>query len=348
LLFENGDVTGVRVQELESGESLNLKARLVINAAGAWCDRLRMQVGGDARLRPLRGSHLVFDYADLPCAEAVAFFHPDDRRAVFLVPWDGRVLLGTTDIDHSADLDTEPRCTAEEAEYLLRGVNFLFPGLNLNREQAVASYAGVRPVVSSGQQVNPSSESREHALWQEKGLLSITGGKLTTFRKTAFEVLDAVRKQWPQMPALDHAAPALAPVNAPSYHPKLSGGALKRLYARYGQVADEMLAHCPPEQFERIENTDYLWAELVWAAQHEAVVHLQDLLLRRTRLGFILRDGGVSLLPTIAELCQAHLGWDDARWKLEAKAYALQWQANYAPIPAAESRAATEHEVEHE
>lgn len=331
LLFADSQVCGVRVQNRETGASLNIRARLVINAAGAWCDRLRAQVGGEMRLRPLRGSHLVFDFADLPCAEAIAFFHPDDGRAVFIVPWEDRVLLGTTDLDHKTDLDMEPRCTEEEADYLIRAAVFLFPGLPLRVSQAVASYAGVRPVVSSGNGVKPSDESREHALWQEKGLLSITGGKLTTFRTTALEVLNAARQQLGEFPMQPTSTEILTPVDIPEGHKGLSPAMVRRLYGRYGQAADTLLAQAQTEQLKPIANTSYLWAELAWAAGNEAVEHLGDLLLRRCRLGFLLPDGGVSLLPEIRALCQPVLGWDDARWETEARDYRREWQRFYAP-----------------
>ncbi len=331
LQLDKGVVCGVRVRDRLSGSDYRLNARLVINAAGAWCDRLRMQVGGETRLRPLRGSHLVFDYADLPCAQAVGFFHPKDGRPVFAVPWDGRVLLGTTDLDHEDDLDSEPRCTQAEADYLVEGARFMFPALSLSVEDAVASYAGVRPVIGSGNSVKPSDESREHGLWQEKGLLSITGGKLTTFRTTALEVLAAARRQLPGMPTCNPDALILAPITVPPKPAGMEAFAFHRLYARYGQQADRILSEASDKELERIPTTDYLWAELSWAAKHEAVMHLQDLMLRRTRLGLLLRDGGQGLLDQVRERCQPLLGWDDARWESEAQDYCLQWQRNYAP-----------------
>ncbi len=330
LMFDEGQVAGVRVKDMLSGEDHPLYARLVINAAGAWCDRLRLQVGGQVSIRPLRGSHLVFDYADLPCAQAVSFFHAEDGRPVFAVPWDGRVILGTTDLDHDGDLDAEPRCSLEEAEYLLRAINDMFPRNPLSLEQAIASYAGVRPVIASGKALNPSEESREHALWQEKGLLSITGGKLTTYRTTALEVLQAAAEQIPEADKLDAEAPILASTR-PVRHASLGALSARRLLGRYGAAVHDMLAQADEADLQPIRDTQYLWIELRWAAQHEAVMHLQDLMLRRTRLGLVLSDGGVGLLPRVRELCQAALGWDDQRWELEAGEYQRQWQANYAP-----------------
>lgn len=330
LLFEGGRVSGVRIVDRITGNAFEARASLVINAAGAWCDRLRMQVGGKVRIRPLRGSHLVFDYADLPCAQAVSFFHPGDKRPVFAVPWEGRVIVGTTDLDHDSDLDKEPRCTAEEEKYLLDAINYLFPRNRLTPAQVIASYAGVRPVIASGENVDPSEESREHALWIEKGLLSVTGGKLTTYRTTALEVLEAAADQLPALQRLNPDAPILAPVET-QRHSRLAAHAIRRLTGRYGVAVHHMLNEAEACELESVPDTPYYWLELRWAAQHEAVMHLQDLMLRRTRLGFVLDDGGMQLMPEIRKLCQPVLGWDDARWDLEVNDYRRQWQSNYSP-----------------
>ncbi len=339
LVFNDGTVRGLLVNDRLTGDVHRINSKLVINAAGAWCDRLRMQVGGVTTLRPLRGSHLVFDYADLPCALAVSFFHPGDGRPVFAVPWEGSVVLGTTDLDHDGDLDTEPRCSLEEAEYLLDAINFMFPQRKLGLEHVLASYAGVRPVIGSGENVDPSSESREHALWLEKGLLSITGGKLTTFRTTALEVLGAASELLPELKRLDANARILAEVN-PTVHTELSSQAVKRLYGRYGQYASQMLATASGDELKPVLNTPFLWLELRWAAEHEAVMHLQDLMLRRTRLGFVLGDGGLGLMDKVRTHCQPVLAWDDRQWELEENEYRRQWHANYAPPMREESASA--------
>lgn len=330
LLFKDGAVCGLMVKDRIQGDEHRVNARLVINAAGAWCDRLRMQVGGQTRIRPLRGSHLVFDYADLPCAQAVSFFHKKDGRPVFAVPWEGSVILGTTDLDHEADLDIEPRCSLQEAEYLLDAINYMFPQRKLGLEHVIASYAGVRPVIGSGGNVNPSDESREHALWVEKGLLSITGGKLTTFRTTALQVLEAASSLLPELKRLDNNARILAEVK-PLPHSGLGYQAVKRLYGRYGQCASQMLSDATADELKPVLHTPFLWLELRWAARHEAVMHLQDLMLRRTRLGFVLPDGGMGLMEKIRAHCQSALGWDDRQWELEVNHYQRQWESYYAP-----------------
>ncbi len=330
LIIENDRVVGARAQDRAGNGTYEIRARLVINAAGAWCDHLRLQVGGPAKLRPLRGSHLIFEYADVPAAQAITLFHPDDGRPVFVVPWEGKVLVGTTDLDHAAGLDTEPHCTKEEAEYLLRALKYLMPGREIRLGQAISAWAGVRPVISSGMNVAPSKESREHALWDEKGLLTVTGGKLTTYRTTALQVLTAARKKLPNLPEVGSDSRILDEVH-PKSHPGLTQNQVQRLYGRYGADAEKMLAESSAEDLQPIEGTPYLWAELAWSARREAILHLQDLLLRRLRIGLLRRDGGAALLPRLRSLCQSMLGWDDVRWQREERDYLNVWRAHYAP-----------------
>ncbi len=330
LIIENDRVVGVRAQDRAGSGTHEIRAKLVINAAGVWCDRLRLQVGGQPKLRPLRGSHLIFEYADVPAAQAITLFHPDDGRPVFVVPWEGKVLVGTTDLDHSGDLDTEPHCTKQEAEYLLKALRYLMPGQPVKLGQAISAWAGVRPVISSGTDVAPSKESREHALWDEKGLLTITGGKLTTYRTTALQLLEAARAKLPEIGELNSDARILDEVH-PADHPGVTQAEVQRLYGRYGAEAEKLLAETALQDLQPIEGTPYLWAELAWSAEREAIVHLQDLLLRRLRIGLLVRDGGAALLPRVRTLCQSRLGWDDVRWQREERDYLTVWRSHYAP-----------------
>ena len=175
-----GRVTGLALRDTESDRVISISARFVINATGAWTDRLREQAGGTARIRPLRGSHLVLPQWRLPLPQAVSKPHPWDGRPVFALPWEGATVVGTTDEDHEPSLDDEPRITSEEAAYLMAFLHDLFPSLGISHEDVVSCFAGVRPVIASGE-ADPSKESRDHVVWEENGLVTVTGGKLTTF-----------------------------------------------------------------------------------------------------------------------------------------------------------------------
>ncbi len=166
-----GQVCGAVVRDVsgESDREAEVRARAVINAAGVWADQLRGQVGRTPRLRPLRGSHLVFQASRLPLTRAVTFLHPRDGRPVFVLPWEGAVIYGTTDVDQGQNLVTDPAISSAEAEYLMDGLRFVFPGLELTFDDVIATFAGIRPVVDTGK-ANPSKESREHVLWEENGL----------------------------------------------------------------------------------------------------------------------------------------------------------------------------------
>jgi glycerol-3-phosphate dehydrogenase len=329
-------VTGVRLRDLAAGgqdrgesREVDVYARVVVNATGAWADNLREQVGAPPRIRPLRGSHLVFPAWRLPVAQAVSFLHPIDHRPVFLFPWEGVTLVGTTDVDHDQPLDEEPRIGPGEVAYLIAAVESQFPSLGLTVDDVISTFAGVRPVIGTGK-ADPSAESRDHVVWQEAGLLTVTGGKLTTFRLIALDVLDAVRHALPDLPPLDRDVPVLDPVDVPL--PGVNGlddAARRRLLGRYGADAPRLVEAAEAGELECIPGTDTLWAEVRWAARDEGVVHLDDLLLRRVRLGHLLPDGGRALLPAIRVVAQPELGWDDARWAEEEAGYLELWQSSY-------------------
>ncbi len=324
LRTRTGRVCGVVLRDVsgEGGRQVEVQARVVINATGAWADGLRGQVGEKPRLRPIRGSHLVFSCARLPLTRAVTFLHPASGIPVFAVPWEGAVVFGTTDVDHRSGLDTDPTISGVEEEYLLSALQHVFPALKLTAADVVSTYSGLRPVIDTGK-ADPSKESREHALWEENGLLTVSGGKLTTFRVMARQSLKAVRRRLGALP-FDPETPVLDPIPAeadaligPS---KLTAAQRLRLLARYGSAAAPLFAEAPSD-LEPICGTQYLWAELRQAARAEGVVHLDDLLLRRVRLGLLVPNGGLDQIGRIRGLVQAELGWEDARWQAEVDAY---------------------------
>ncbi|MEW6046533.1 MAG: glycerol-3-phosphate dehydrogenase/oxidase, partial [Bacillota bacterium] len=196
----SGRVEGVAVRDLLTGRTAEVKARVVVNAAGIWADEVRAWLGRAPRLRLLRGSHLVFPAWRLPVSQGINLFHPVDGRPLYVLPWDGVTLVGTTDLDYEGELAAEPAITPAELDYLLTAANYLFPSLGLSEKDVLATFSGVRGVVGTGRK-DPSRESREHAIWAE-GIITVAGGKLTTFRILA---LDALRRALEQLgpPRLD-------------------------------------------------------------------------------------------------------------------------------------------------
>ncbi|MCJ8502346.1 glycerol-3-phosphate dehydrogenase/oxidase [Desulfatitalea alkaliphila] len=322
-----GKVAGVTVQDVETRETRPLETAAVINATGCWADGLHPQDHGKRQLRPLRGSHLIFPREALPVQCAVSFMHPADQRAMFVVPWEGVVLVGTTDLDHNDDLDMEPAITPAEADYLIEGVRALFPSLGLSLNRCIASIAGLRPVIGSGGQRAPSEESREHDIWVDNGLVTIAGGKLTTYRRLA---LDAIKAAQPFLPPIERPAadsPGFTTPAAPPPPPvELAQETWQRLWSRYGHGAIALVENASPDTLQPIPGTGTLWAELPYAAKHEWVRHLEDLLLRRVRIGLLLPDGGRRHIDRIGRLCRPALGWSWRHWRRERRQYLLRRQ----------------------
>ena len=222
-----------------------------------------------------------------------------------------------------------------EVDYLLAACAQQFPAAQIGRADVLSSWAGVRPVVADGQPATagkkPSDEKREHALWVEPGCVTLAGGKLTTFRLLALEVLQACAG-FVGRPVEDAGSAVFASTPALPL-PGLSTAQQRRLAGRYGRALPQVAELLAQLGQATVGATETLWAELAFAAEHELVLHLDDLLLRRTRLGLLLAHGAAAELPRIRELCQARLGWDDPRWVREQQNYLDLWQRCYS-LPA--------------
>jgi len=327
---DQGDVAGVRLQDTETHLTQKLATRAVINATGCWAEKLHPSPDPHKHLRPLRGSHLVFPSEVLPLNEGFGFLHPLDHRSVFIIPWEGAVIVGTTDLDHKQDLNLEPAISDAEISYLIEGVNAIFPSLDLTMDKCIAAFAGVRPVLSEGKRP-PSEESREHVVWVDQGLVTVTGGKLTTFRRLAWDALKAAKPFLPPgaLPERNDSIFAKVP-QVPLKNYGLSQTVWRRLYGRYGDAANAMIQGAVPEDLTLIPGTPTLWAELAYAARHEQIRHLDDLLLRRVRIGLLTPFGGKKYFKRIQKLCQDILPWDRRRWKAEINRYTDLWHHAHA------------------
>jgi len=332
LLRTDGRVTGVLAEDTETGQQHRFRSRAVAQATGAWAEQLPHQAWGE-HIRPLRGSHLLLPAWRLPVAYAVSFMHAADGRLVFVFPWEGATVVGTTDLDHHEPLAQEAHISNEEVDYLLAAITQVFPGAQVQASDVLSTWAGVRPVVSArGSRKRPSAESREHALWVEPGCVTLAGGKLTTFRPLALDVLRACA-QFVGRPMDRRQAPVFSAEPLPPSSPWLSKPALRRLHGRHGRRLAGVLQVLASIGGDCVGATRTLWAEVAWAAENELVLHLDDLLLRRTRLGLLLARGGQAELPRIRALCQSRLGWSDARWQQEQADYLALWQRCYS-LPA--------------
>jgi len=324
LLREEGRVAGAVLRDGIEGGSHTVRARVTVDATGAWSGALH---GKGPRLRPLRGSHLILPAWRLPLSQAVSLMHPHDGRPVFAYPWEGTTLVGTTDLDHAQPMTMEARITRAELDYLLAALRMQFPGLGIVESDVLSTFAGVRPVIAGGH-AEASREGREHSVWSEDGLVAVAGGKLTTFRAIALDALKLVRAQLPDWRDELKPCRVFAPL-PPAHDGRLPVGMLRRLQGRHGAAAGALLAAAGEDELALIAGTETAWAELRWAARAEAVQRLDDLLLRRTRLGLQLKQGGAGLMPRIRAICQPELGWDDARWLEEERDYLALWRSHY-------------------
>jgi glycerol-3-phosphate dehydrogenase len=276
---------------------------------------------------------LIFTHDRIPLDDAVSFLHPDDQRPVFAFSWEGSTLVGTTDVDHDYPMVTDPWISPNEVDYLMTAVNHIFDCLHLTTEDIVSTFAGIRSVLDTGKS-DPSKEARDEILWDENGLITITGGKLTMFRHMAQRTLKFARKYLPEKIKFDPTGRALDRIDEQKLkavfdHQMLSTQQKIRLMGRYSYNTPDLILSASAEYLESIQATPTLWAELKWAARHELVVHLDDLLLRRTRIGSLLPMGCMPIMEQIRELCQPELGWDDSRWEAEVLAYQQLYNQSY-------------------
>ncbi len=337
IVSEGGRVRGVDLTDLRGGGSFRAAGDVVVNVAGPWVDQVL--AGDGARSERLiggtKGSHLVVDRFPGAPASALHYEARDDHRAVLIVPWNGRYLIGSTDTRYEGDLD-EVRTDEAEIDYLLRETNAVIPGAGLDRGDVLYAYAGVRPLPYQAAGAE-AAISRDHAIIDHapspRGLLSITGGKLTTYRALAEHAVDAVYAQRglraPRCPTAELALPGAAGVALPAFRRRfvaesgLPERSARRLVDLYGARAADVLAlteDAPELRLPFSPATGAIGAEIVMGFHHELAETLVDVLLRRTMVGL---EAGVGLddVETAAAVGRRHLGWSEARARTEVERY---------------------------
>jgi glycerol-3-phosphate dehydrogenase len=342
LVREAGRAAGVRVRDTAGGEDFVLSASNVVNATGVWADRLRPQELHDEaevpRIRPSRGTHITLRHEDLPLAAAGAIVPAGGGRTIFALPWLGRTLLGTTDNDYEGELDGVHHVppSADDIDYLLDATNTYF-GTSLRPDDLTGAYAGVRPLISTGDPKKSVDISRKAELYEtSSGMVTITGGKLTTWRRMAKMTVDRlVEREARDAPCRTQQIPLGAPVEV-SDLPRVDGvpeAAYAALAGRYGHAAHDVLAVARErEELARpiVSDMPDLLAEVVYAARREQARSLGDVLLRRTRLGLLAgRELGANgaVAARVAAALAGELGWDEGErstqlnaWDVEARA----------------------------
>jgi glycerol-3-phosphate dehydrogenase len=332
VLSSNGRATGVAFVEAESGERIEVGADHVVNATGVFADRIRPEeIAGEEdvpRIAPSRGTHVIVDQADLPMGRAACIVPAGEGRMIFSLPWYGRTLIGTTDNDFEGDT-AHPKPGGEDVGYLLEAVNEFF-GTSLSQSDLVGAYAGVRPLISTGDPRKSVDISRKAELYEtSSGMLTITGGKLTTWRRMAKQTVDRlVEREGREAPCHTAEIPLGMDARAEDLEAPEGVGeeSVAQLAFRYGHAARAVLdlAWKDPKLAEPIvPGRPDLLAEVAIAARREQARCVADVLLRRTRLGILaapqLRDAA-SVRP-VAELLGSELGWSRRQVKREAEAW---------------------------
>ena len=333
LMDSNGHVCGAVIIENDFNKkplTKEVKANVVVNATGPWTDELRAQVSEQKIIRKLRGSHIQFAQDRFPINSAFSIIHPIDKRSLFVLPWEGLTVVGTTDLDHPIEFEQqnpEPFMTRGEEEYLLIAANHFFPELALTSKDIISSFSGLRPILRSDQS-DPSKASRAHALIEEKGLITITGGKLTTYRKMAYDVMQKVQVRLNRKLSNNNKEKifnSLGEIRNEGFPNDI----LHRWSGRFGNELPLFLESVRTEENMLIPNTTAYWAEIRWAAKNECVIHLDDLLLRRVRLGLVLPKGGLLYAEKIRKIMQEELNWGQSQWEHELQRYKTIWNNCY-------------------
>jgi glycerol-3-phosphate dehydrogenase len=339
LVKEGGRVAGAEVVDEVSGERFTVRARAVINATGVWADQMRLvdEPGAEELIRVNRGCHVVLPRGKLGLHGAATFSSADGQRAMYVIPWGETCIVGTTDVDHAADLD-RVYATAAEVEAILASTNGAFPEARLSQEDVISTFAGLRPLI--GEEGKAAYQvSRDHHIFASgTGLVTIAGGKLTTYRRMAQDVVDFVsrrleagsgfhvgRSRSAQLPLAEGAydlEKELAGLN--ERFPQFDGDVLAHLSLAYGPDAATVLslAGQEPEMGRRIvPGRPYIWAEVPYAIQHEMALTLSDVLTRRTHIIHEDRDQGMGVAADVAALMARTLGWEGAEVERQVERY---------------------------
>jgi glycerol-3-phosphate dehydrogenase len=336
----DGHVRGARIRAEGSEETVDVEASVVVNATGVWADDVQSLDGRGHpdSLRPAKGVHITVPAALFPTDIAAVIPVPKDRRSIFVVPWveADLVYLGTTDTAYRGSLD-DPRCTVEDVDYLLGAINAV-SSTTIGRGDVRAVWAGLRPLLAPKGAAHISERtsdlSRRHRVQTSgNGIVSVTGGKLTTYRKMAEDTVDEVvaqiggpiRRRRCVTKALRLNGTARAHFSAPTQFPGISPAQHAHLQGRYGaEMADVLaLADGRPELLEPIvAGLAYLAVEVVYAARAEMARGVADVLARRTRAVIQDARAAAAAAPAVAALLAAELGWTEERAAAEAGDFA--------------------------
>ena len=328
----DGHLVGAEVHA--DGSAIAVDASVVINATGVWVDQLRaMDEGHDPdMIRPAKGMHIAVPWDRVRNDVAVILPVPKDKRSIFVVRQDDLCYIGTTDTDYDGPLD-DPQCTPEDVEYLLATLN-AWTTETVRPSDVVGTWAGLRPLVRDASNDRTADLSRRHSVvTSDQGLVTVTGGKLTTYREMAADTVDAAAKLLPDTVDAGRCRTKRLPLRGHDHRNELhrwvkrgvvSQDVVDHLDRRYGGEARVVLAMLEGHETlaePLVPGLPYLRAEALYAARYEMATSIDDVLSRRTRARLFARDDSAEAAADVAELIGGVLGWDDDRREQEVAAY---------------------------
>lgn len=333
LIIEKGAVRGAEAVDSRGGGAVEIGARVVVNATGPWSDRVRALEGeiGNAGVKGSKGSHISLAPGRVGNCGALTLLSPVDGRVFFVLPSGARTIVGTTDTFTTEDPD-DVRASEVDVAYLLKSANYFFPRAQLGTDDVEAAWAGLRPLVAGSAQGGEGSASREHAITiGSQGLVTISGGKLTTYRTMAAEVVDCVERRLGRQPTPNRTRDLPLPggaIESVEAETALAGSATSAdvahsLVRAYGSEwrAVSALAQDATLATPVVTGLPYLLAQLAYGVDHEMACTLGDLLIRRTHVGFETRDHGIGVASHVAAVLQPRLGWSDEQLRREVEDY---------------------------
>ncbi|MFT3880258.1 MAG: glycerol-3-phosphate dehydrogenase/oxidase [Gemmatales bacterium] len=310
---EDGFVRGVKVLDTESGQQTDVHARVVINAGGPFCDGLRRMADPNAApmIAPSRGIHLVFDRSFLPGDSAIMVPHTTDGRVMFAIPWHEHTLVGTTDVAVN-EATLEPVASEQEIEFILETAGRYLEKAP-TRKDILSIFAGIRPLVKSGHGKNTAALSRDHTIHiDNSGLITVTGGKWTTYRNMAQDAVDHAIT----LAELDEKPCVTKTLQIHGYHQHADKFGPLKYYGGDAPAILDLARQLPALAKPLHPKLPYTGVEVLWATRYEMARTVEDVLARRTRSLFLNAQAAREMAPAVAEIMAKELG-KDAAWRAE-------------------------------
>lgn len=352
---DSGRAVGAVVEDMLTGEKKTIRANAIINATGPWTDAL-LHVSEQEKqhgelLRPTKGVHIVVAREKLPVNHAVVCFHPDDGRVLFAIPWQERTYIGTTDTDYKGD-PSKAAADSDDVDYLIDATNQYFPNNQIQRTDVISTWAGLRPLIRplDKGEVDESAVSREHQIMvgPTDGIITIAGGKLTTYRKMSQEVVDMAIKLlrlsgtlpshplyvartdqdplpgaqgWPADDDHERVARQVRDVAGEEHMTMATAQMLANVYGMKGMDIARLVRQDPKLGQPLSVNRPEILAQVDWAVQQEFAATITDVMTRRTQLFYRATDQGLAASVLVGQRMQTLLGWYDSQLQSQQQHY---------------------------